>query len=410
MDSPRLPIGGRIAYYRIKNGNRTQAAIAGLSGISERYLSLIEHGKRTPSATVLSRLAAALDVPVSALLTEHNPPELPALAVEPAVLAIDPAVTRALMGYCPTRSSQPAEPATLRDGVEQAWRIWQTSETRFTDVAAVLPALIEDVEHAVRVHRAGNDAEARREVLRTAADLYGLLRSYCRRTGRLDLSLMVADRAIRAAEDADDPLRLGTASWNLGHVLLSDPRDGAAEEAADIALHAIDRLSRETKTPQISAMQGALELVAAVAMARRHQWWEARERLTEKAAPLSKKAGEGNVQRTVFGPTNVALHALSIEMLAGESAEALRVADGIDTAALPSRERQFTFTLEVARCYAMRQDDAAVFVHLLALEELSPEDLSRNPMAIALVTNLRGRVRPTYRRQIVSLAERLGIT
>ncbi|MEV5941069.1 helix-turn-helix domain-containing protein [Streptomyces sp. NPDC051994] len=403
MDSPRLPIGGRIAYYRSKHGNRTQAAIAGLCGISERYLSLIENGKRTPSASVLGRLAAELGVPVSALLTEHTPPEpAPPLTVEPAV-------ARALMGYGPARSSQPVEPAELRERVEQAWRIWQSSAARFTDIGAVLPALIEDVEHAVRVHRAGNDPAARREALRTAADLYGLLRSYCRRTGRMDLSLMVADRAIRAAEDADDPVRIAAASWNLGHVLLSDPREGAVEEAADVALDAIDRLARETKTPEISAMQGALELVAVVAAARRHQWWKARERLAKQAGPLSKQAGEGNIQRTVFGPTNVSLHALSIEMLAGESAEALRVADNVDTAALPSREREFTFTLEVARCYAMRRDDAAVLVHLLALEELSAEDLSRSPVAVALVADLRRRVRPTYRRQVDSLADRLGI-
>ncbi|MFE9410808.1 helix-turn-helix domain-containing protein [Streptomyces sp. NPDC006704] len=404
MDSPRLPVGGRIAYYRTANGNRTQAAIAGLCGISERYLSLIENGARVPSAAVLSRLAAELGVPVAALLTEHTPPN------PSAPLTAEPAVARALMGFSSARPSQPAEPAVLRERVEQAWRIWQTSQARFTKIAAVLPALIEDVEHAVRVHRAGNDPEARRDVLRTAADLYGLLRSYCRRTGRLDLSLMVADRAIRAAEDADDPVRIAAASWNLGHVLLSDPRNDAVEEAADIALDAIDRLNRETKTPQSDAIQGALELVAVVAAARRHQWWNARERLAAKAAPLAKKAGKGNVQYTAFGPTNVGLHALSIEMLAGESAEALRVADEVDIGVLPSRERQFTFTLEVACCYAMRRDDAAVLVHLLALEELSAEDLARSTTAIALIADLRKRARPTYRRQVDSLAERLHIT
>nr|WP_307531859.1 nucleotidyltransferase domain-containing protein [Streptomyces umbrinus] len=105
-----------------------------------------------------------------------------------------------------------------------------------------LPALIEDIEHAVRTHRSAGDVAARREVLRVAADLYGLLRSYCRRTGRLDLSLMVADRAIRAAEDADDPVRIAVGTWNLGHVLLSHTDPGAVEEAKDIALQAVDQL------------------------------------------------------------------------------------------------------------------------------------------------------------------------
>jgi hypothetical protein len=41
-----------------------------------------------------------------------------------------------------------------------------------------------------------------------ASDLYGLLPTVTKRLGRIDLSLLAADRAIRAAEAADDPLRL----------------------------------------------------------------------------------------------------------------------------------------------------------------------------------------------------------
>jgi hypothetical protein len=111
---------------------------------------------------------------------------------------------------------------------------------------------------------------------------------------------------------------------------------------------------------------------------------------------------------TVFGPTNVHLHALSIEMLAGGSAEGLRVADQADISQLPSRERQWTFTLEVARCFDLRRDDAAVLVHLLALEELSSEDTARSRTAAELVGGLLRRVRPTYHPQVTGLAERLG--
>ncbi|MEV6183432.1 hypothetical protein [Streptomyces sp. NPDC052015] len=129
------------------------------------------------------------------------------------------------MCYAPPASAAVLSPAQLRERVESAWRTWQSSKNRFTEIAAVLPTLITDVEHAVRAHR--DDPAPRREVLRVAADLYGLLRSYCRRTGRLDLSLMVADRAIRAAEDADDPVRIAVGTWNLGHVLLSHTDPGA---------------------------------------------------------------------------------------------------------------------------------------------------------------------------------------
>ncbi|MER6121752.1 helix-turn-helix transcriptional regulator [Streptomyces sp. NPDC001795] len=400
-DSPKLPIGARIRYYRRKHGNRSQAVIAGLCGITERYLSLIETGKRIPSSDLLARLAAELDVPVAALLTDEPPPK------NTASLTTAPDIARALMGHGSARTGPAAAPAELRERVEQAWRTWQTSEERFTDVEELLPALIADVEHAVRVSRMGNDPAARRDVLRVAADLYGLLRSYCRRTGRLDLSLMVADRARRAADDADDPIRLAAAHWNLGHCLLS--QKGAAEEAGEVAHLATEQLRDVPDSDEKTAMQGALELVQVVADAQRRKWWRARERLVKQATPLGKRVGDSNIQWTVFGPTNIHLHALSIEMLAGESAEGLRLADEVDISRLPSRERQFTFTLELARCYDLRRDDAAVLVHLLDLEKLSPEDMTRSVLAADMVTGLLHRVRPTYRRQAAGLAERLGL-
>ncbi|MFC8429261.1 helix-turn-helix domain-containing protein [Streptomyces sp. NPDC057253] len=401
MISPKLPVGQKVKYYRRKNGNRTQAAIAGLCGITERYLQQIEASQKMPSADVLARLAAELGVPLAALLAGD--------AVEESAVPLTaaPAVARALMGYDRPRSSAAAGPSELRERVEQAWRNWQSSKDRFSAAALVLPDLISDVEHAVRVHRTGTDALARREVLRVAADLYGLLRSYCRRAGRLDLSLMVADRAIRAAEDADDPVRIAAAQWNLGHVLLSHNEPTAIEEAKDVALRAAERLHQASTTADARAVEGALELVAVVSDARRRHWWEARTRLEQRAAPLAERVGEGNVQWTVFGPTNVAMHAMSIEMLAGEASEGLRVADHIDTHGLPSRERQFTFGLELARCHDLRREDAAVLVHLLDLEEVAPEDLARSPLARDMILDLQKRVRPTFRRQVDELVQRL---
>ncbi|MET7486736.1 helix-turn-helix transcriptional regulator [Streptomyces sp. NPDC005538] len=403
MNPARLPIGRQIKYYRQKNGNRSASVIAGLCGISERYLQLIEAGKKVPSADVLSRLAAELGVPIAALLSEESIDEAP------VPLTTAPAVARALMGYGPPGSATPVGTAQLRERVEQAWHTWQSSKDRFTEAAGLLPDLISDVEHAVRAHRRGNDPEARREVLRVAADLYGLLRSYCRRAGRIDLSLVAADRAIRAAEDADDPVRIAAAQWNLGHVLLSHSGPGAVEEAKEVALLAVEQLRHVPETAETKAVEGALELVAVVSDARCRNWWEARQRLERRAAPLARQVGEGNVQWTVFGPTNVDMHAMSIEMIAGEASEGLRLADQIDTSQLPSRERQFTFGLELARCHDLRREDAAVLVHLLNLEEIAPEDLARSPLAHDMILDLQHRVRPTFRRQVTDLAERLQL-
>src|SRR5690606_11489494 len=281
MASPaKLPVGQRIRYYRRKNGNRSQAAVAGLCGISERYLQQIEAGQKIPSADVLARLASELGVPIASLFSDEP-------AAEPATAStIAPTVVRALMGYPTLRGVDPAQPAQLRERVQRAWQVWQSSKDRFTRAAEILPDLIDDVEHARR-NCGISEPAVRREVLRTTADLYGLLRSYCRRAGRLDLSLMVADRAIRAAEEADDPMRVATAQWNLGHVLLSHNDASAVDEAKEVALMAIEQLHKAPGSTEATAIDGAQALVVVVSDARQGRWWEARRRLEQRAVPLA---------------------------------------------------------------------------------------------------------------------------
>ncbi|MGW7361992.1 helix-turn-helix domain-containing protein [Streptomyces sp. NPDC054841] len=170
MVAPDLPIGDRIRHHR-QAGQRRQDVIAGLVGITPDYLSQIERGLKIPTLPVLHAIARELGVPTAALLAESADPT-PAPSDTTA-----PAITQALMGYGPPRSAAVDPPHVLRERVESAWHVWQTSPNRFTQASDVLPDLIADTEHALRAHRTGNDAAARRETLRVAADLYFLLRS-----------------------------------------------------------------------------------------------------------------------------------------------------------------------------------------------------------------------------------------
>ncbi|MFI0941907.1 helix-turn-helix domain-containing protein [Streptomyces sp. NPDC021020] len=395
---PDLPLGQRIREHRERQG-RSQAVVAGLCRISEDYLSRIERGKKTPTLPVLLSIARELRVPVAVLLGEPSDPRPRADAA-----CADRRVASALLGHVEDPGRPPCSPAALRTAVERVWRTWETHPERFSAAADALPGLIQDVNAALHRHRSDADAAARREIQRCAADMYFMLRSYCRRTGRADLSMMVADRGLRAAEEADDPIRIAAARWNLGHILLGTDEP---EAATDVALLAAEELGPNPQG-EAAAMAGALQLVAVVAEGRRKRYWPARERLTKSATPLAASVGDGNVHHTVFGPTNVQLHAVSLDTEAGNSRAALALADQIDTSRLPL-ERRFTFQLEVARCWDLLREDAAVLVHLSDLAAVAPEDFARNPMAIQMVTDLRKRVRPTYRKQVVGLAERVGI-
>jgi transcriptional regulator with XRE-family HTH domain len=397
---PDIPIGERIRFHR-QARKKTQAVVAGLAGVTEDYLSQIERGLKTPSATLLHRLARILAVPTSVLFGES--PAAAATPGHPMSSAIHSALTSA--GH-DTPAAAP-DLGHLRDRVDTAWQIWQTSPRRYSEAGPLLPGLIADVEGAVRVLRGPADATDRREAARIAADLYFLLRTFTKRIGRTDLSLLVADRGLRASEDADDPLRIAAATWNIGQVLLATNEPDVAEE---IVIRAADTLAPDlARDLDAVALSGALWLVAVIASARNGDSWTARDRLREHARPAAERTGEGNVFWTVFGPTNAALHAVSVEMEAGEAAEALRLADDVDVARCPSIERRATFALEVARCYDLRHEDPGVLLHLLAAEREAPEDMRHNVLARDLVRGLLRRARPSLAPQIRELAERIEL-
>jgi transcriptional regulator with XRE-family HTH domain len=396
---PEVRIGERLKFYRTAKG-KTQAVVGGLAGVSEDYIGQLERGMGTPALPLLHRLSKILGVRVSELLGES------ATEHDETVYPVGNAVQRALMAYAGVNGTP--DLALLRERVDSAWAIWQGSPHRYTGISEVLPDLITDVQEAQRGLARGASEGERREAQRISADLYFLLRTFTKRIGRTDLSLLVADRGVLAAEAADDPVRVAAAKWNLGHILLAQ---GEADGAEEVAMKAIEDLARETSIEDVSAvgMGGALWLVSAVASVRNNDPWTARDRLREHALPAARVTGDTNVMWTAFGPTNVGLHAVSVEMEMGEAGEALRLADDIDIDASPSLERKTTFALEIARCYEQKRDDPGVFLHLVNAEASGPEDMRYNTLARDLVQGLLKRARPTYAPQVRALAERIDL-
>ncbi|HEX8934035.1 MAG TPA: XRE family transcriptional regulator, partial [Pseudonocardiaceae bacterium] len=111
----------------------------------------------------------------------------------------------------------------------------------------------------------------------------------------------------------------------------------AAMRAAEV----LRPLMAEDETETV-AVYGALLLIGAVAAARQGDAWTARSRLRE-VAPLAERTGECNTLWTAFGPTNVAMYAVTVEIEAGEVVEGLRLAEQIDQRYSPSIERRVAF-------------------------------------------------------------------
>jgi transcriptional regulator with XRE-family HTH domain len=389
-------IGERVRFYRTAS-RRTKTVVAGLTGITPDYLYQIERGQKVPAVAVLAQLADVLGVSVGQLLGE-NPGQEPQRVKTNA----GEAIYRALTNPVPPATDGVLDVSELQNRVLDAWQMWQTSSRRYSQLTTRLPGLIADIESATR-----NEADTWRVVHGCASDLYGLLRTVTKRIGRIDLSLLAADRAVRCAEAADDPLRLAAAHWNMAQVLLAD---GTPEGAEVVAIHAAEQLKPPMADGDVQAMAvyGALTLLAAVAAARNGDAWTARDRVRQ-AAPLAERTGECNAYWTAFGPTNVAMYAVSVEVESGEAVEGLRLAERIDHDRSPSIERRVAFLIDQAKGYQQRRDFATALTVLHAAEHEAPEDMQYRPAAHTVLRTVVQRGRRHVAAEASRLALRIGL-
>jgi hypothetical protein len=117
------------------------------------------------------------------------------------------------------------------------------------------------------------------------------------RTGDTELGWITADRAIAAAQRADDPELIATGMYRLGHVMT---RAGRVEEAHTIA---------SSSTPEAISIRGSLALVAAIAAARRDDRREVLAQLRQASQLADELREDRNDHWTTFGPSNVRIHA-----------------------------------------------------------------------------------------------------
>ena len=230
---PDMPIGALVHLYRIKRKMST-TSLATHAGITVRYLEMIEADSKTPSVPVLRKLAKVLGVRTSALLGEapsedHEGPVNPRLAE----------VERALVTYRSLALADPRQLPTLDELGEQivaAKQAWYTSPSKYSDVLRVLPDLIVLSERAV--YEYDHSVQACRQI----SELYQLARQVLKHVGRVDLGSVVSDRAMRYAEETEEPLVIAAATWSLAHCMISDDMPAGSLEVAMKGREALEPL------------------------------------------------------------------------------------------------------------------------------------------------------------------------
>ncbi|MHA6630907.1 helix-turn-helix domain-containing protein [Pseudonocardia sichuanensis] len=375
------PIGRRIALHRRRRG-LSQAAVAGLVGRSESWLSQVERGLRTvDNYTVLRDLARVLRVDIGTLTGSGGQPSEPGREPFDADVA---AIERALL------VGAPAEPGVdASTTVGDLHRAYQAA--RYDEVLPALPSLI-----------AALDGQA--PALCVAG--YTVVAKTLTKIGSPDLALIAADRAWTTARRGGDPADLGMAAYQVVCALLPTPRAALAEE---LAVRTADELTGDD--PAVCSVAGALWLIAAVAAARRIDAAVAEERLG-RAERLAEQLGEDTNHRwTAFGPTNVAIHRVSVAVELGDAPAALAAAEGVDLDRLPEglHSRRVQVQLDIAWAQAQRRRDAEALVALLEVERAAPQVTRRNAIARDTIRQLLARARGTSGAAVRGLAHRAGV-
>jgi transcriptional regulator with XRE-family HTH domain len=399
------PAGQRIARARRRRG-LSQAALAGLVGRSESWLSQVERGKRgVDSHAVLTRLASILRVDIAEISENstdaaHAPNQYPNAA----------RIEQAMMDYrarCASITGEDTERVQsvvhLHEMTRSAYREYQA--TRYEATGFLLPRLIRSVEAASRIR--GPTVPAVCEIRALAYDTTAALLN---RIGEPALAWAAADRAMAAAECSGEPLLAAVGAYRLSYIFTSRNHPTEALELAVTAAEALERIMRTPSADQLS-VYGGLHLAGATAAAAIYDRAQTAA-LLAKASTIAERLGiNANRMGTAFGPVNVAIHTISTSLRFGDAQTAAQIGESLDTDAIPAGlvGRRTQVRLDLAHAYTLRRQDAAAVNVLLAAERLSPQLVRYDRGTREVLTELLRREHRPSTPELRPLAHRVGV-
>lgn len=405
------PVGERIAIYRRRRG-LSQTVLAGLIGRSVSWLSQVERGTRAVDRmSVLIDLSRALKVDI-AELTGQPFALAPNGGLEPEGLAD---IRRVLMRYAelpsainpsPSTVSAPPDLIQLRSRVETAWRLRQAS--RYGQLGRQIANLITDAEQATQ-HYQGDE---QRTAFALLAETYQVARAMLRKLGDAHLAWIAADRAVQAGRHADSPLLVAVGARALSQVFTETGQLDAALEISLSSAAALEPwLRQEGNGPEEWSVWGALLLTAALAAARDNDIGAASDYLRRAARAADQIHGDRNDLWTSFGPTNVAIHGISVAVELGDVPETIRRAEQINTTTLPADllERRAQVLIDLGRAYVQRRDDAAASAVFRQAEELAAEEVHYSVPVREALREMLKREHRYATPELRPLAQRTGI-
>ena len=216
------------------------------------------------------------------------------------------------------------------------------------------------------------------------------------------------DRAGFCAEVAGSPLAVAASMFRMAHVFLALGQFEQAQHVATNTAQSLEPKITGNPGPETLSLYGAFHLVLAVAAACDNERSLAHQHL-DTAATIADQLGEDRDDYgTEFGPTNVAIHAVSIAVELGDAGQAIELAQQVDPSNL-SPERQAGYYLDLAQAHTIRRQIGEALHSLQEAERIAPQETRVHYVGRAVTRDLLQLSGLRPRPELRELAERFGV-
>ncbi|MEU5696739.1 helix-turn-helix transcriptional regulator [Actinosynnema sp. NPDC020468] len=304
-----------------------------------------------------------------------------------------------LSGRTPITPTGPGALSYAAALVDRLHRTYQAA--RYAEATQALPGTFDTVSSLI----AETTGRSRRHALSLYCQTAVVSAKIATKAGDGIAAYEAADQARTAADEAEDVHGQASAAYQLTCALLRLHDAGGAEEHALTSADALPATDRADAT-----WRGMLMLIAAVSAARRGDKPEARQRLRHAEHCATVLGHDANIGFTAFGPTNVAIHRVSVARSSDDPHHLLAEAEQVDIATLPDglHGRRGRFHLDNAWAHTRLRQDPLAVIHLLEAERTAPQLLHTDPTGHALVHELLSRERHRRTPGLRGLATRIG--
>jgi transcriptional regulator with XRE-family HTH domain len=400
-----ITIGARLRTLRRWRG-MTQVQLADMAGVSDSFVSMVEHGTRMlDRRSHISALAAVLRVSETDLvggphLSSDRLQSDPHMAIPPLRVALQ---TNSL-----TRPAvDEARPLTELHQV-----VFGTVEPlrRVCDYVAVGRLLPDCIDELYRHAAEPADQAAHQLALETLVEACVIASAVSKELNYLDLACLAAQRAEEAAAVLGDPVQKGKADFMW---LLTLPRAGSWDRNLAAAEQAANELEPHARNPLGRQVLGMLTLTASLSAASIQRGDRASHWLSE-----AEKIGAGvpdEPMRTwqCFSSTNVHIWRISVGVERGESGGTVsELARNVDLSLLePKASRRAGYFADVGRGLAREPRTRAEAVHWLRrAEDTAPQRVRNSPAVRDTVAYLLNRATAAAGgRELRGMAARMGL-